>query len=103
MAKAQAVWSGTDTHGRYIEVAQNEAGKFFWREFGWNGYGNTWSKWAEYNKEKIVHPARIPCRAEYANAPEWIDIPEESRKNRIEWGFNTLSIQPGPYRVRLPN
>jgi hypothetical protein len=39
---------------------------------------------------------------EYADAPEYVEIAEEDRANRIEWGFNVFRIVPGPYRLRLP-
>jgi hypothetical protein len=102
MAKANRLYSGHDSYGRAIEVAERTDGVWFWREYRWNGYGMGWSKWKAYGKVPTF-PARIRNMCEYADAPEYVEIPEEDRANRIEWGFNVLRIIPGPYRVRLPN
>lgn len=102
MAKANRLYSGYDSYGRVIEVAERNDGVWFWREYGWNGYGNTWSKWEACGT--LPHfPAKVRNMCEYANSPEYVEIPEEDRANRIEWGFNVFRIVSGPYRLRLPN
>lgn len=102
MAKAIKLYSGHDTYGRAVEVAERTDGVWFWREYRWNGYGLGWSKWADLGRTP-VHPAKVRNMVEYADAPEFVEIPEGERIYRIEWGFNTLRLVPGPYRLRLPN
>jgi hypothetical protein len=102
MAKAISLYSGYDSVGRSIQLAEREDGKWFWREYGWNGYGQGWSKWASYGKEPEF-PARIANKVEAGgDIPEWIEIPEDRRRNRVSWGWGTLGIIPGPHRLRLP-
>ena len=102
MAKANKVYSGHDSYGRAIEVAERIDGVWFWRGYGWNGYGMTWGKW-EALGEVPTFPTKVRNMCEYADAPEYVEIAEEDRANRIEWGFNVFRIVPGPYRLRLPN
>lgn len=46
MAKASQVFTGTDSYGRYSEYAQRaEDGKWFAREYGFNGYGMGMGRW----------------------------------------------------------
>ena len=71
--KAQRFLYGSDTYGRSIERAQSTSGAWFWREYGFNGYGKGWSKWQEETPE----------------TPE-------------EWGFNKLTECDEPPKVRLP-
>jgi len=101
MAKANRLYSGHDSYGRTIEVAERIDGVWFWREYGWNGYGMGWAKWQALG-EVPAHPAKVRNMCEYADAPEYVEIPEAERADRIEWGFNTFRIVPGPYRLRLP-
>lgn len=101
MAKATRLYFGYDSYGRSIEVAERVDGAWFWRDYGWNGYGNAWSKWQPH--ETPTFPSKVKCSIECANSPEYIEIAKEDRENRIEWGFNTLKIVSGPHRLRLPN
>lgn len=103
MAKAISLYSGWDTYGRPVELAEREDGEWFWREYGWNGYGRGWSKWADYGKEPTF-PAKLVNKTEAGSGtPEEIEIPEAERRNQVEWGWNLLRLLPGPYRVRLPD
>lgn len=102
MAKAIRLYSGHDTYGCRIEMAERADGVWYWREYHWNGYGMGWSKWASYGKVPTF-PSQVRNLCEIGNGPEFTDIPEEHRANRVDWGFNTLRIVPGPHRVRLPN
>lgn len=101
MAKADRLYRGHDSYGRAIEVAERIDGVWFWREYSWNGYGMGWSKWAALG-ELPTFPNKVRNMCEYADAPDYIEIPEKERANCIEWGFNVLRIIPGPYRLRLP-
>lgn len=47
-------------------------------------------------------PTRVLNKCEYADAPEYVDIPEEHQQNRVEWGFNTLHIFTDVPKFRLP-
>lgn len=101
MAKAVKLYEGHDSYGRTIQVAEREDGQWFWREWGWNGFGVSWSKWG--SADKPSHPEKVRNMCEYADAEEYVEIPEDERVHRIEWGFNTLRLIAGPYKVRLPN
>ncbi|EMC4401916.1 hypothetical protein [Cronobacter sakazakii] len=101
MSKAVRVYSGRDSYGRSVQVAERVDGKWFSRFYEWNGYHSTWSRWKPH--ETPVHPSRVKFATECSNAPEYYEIPEDKRANMIEWGFNNLSIVPGPHRLRLPN
>lgn len=84
-----------------IEVAERDDGRWFWRERHFNGYGVGWSKWKPLSKTP-THPTRLRHRVEAGGAPEYIDIPEDERHLRVDFGFSVLSLIPGPYRIRLP-
>lgn len=101
MAKAKTIYSGYDSYGRAVEVAERVGGAWFWREYGFNGYRRSWSKWEPMEAPEF--PAKIKSFVEFSDSPEYIEIPADQRKNRISWGGNTLNIIPGPHRVRLPN
>ena len=101
MAKAKGIYTGVDSYGRSVEVAQRVDGVFFFRQYGWNGFGNTWSKWQKVETE-INHPAQVQCLSEYAGAPDYVEIAEEDRHLRIAWGFNILRLAGTTPRVRLP-
>lgn len=102
MAKAIVVYSGYDSRGRGVRVAKREDGVWFCSEYAFNGYANSWSKWGQMDREP-THPTRERCMVEMAGAPDYYEIPVEDQANRISWGFTNLPLQPGPYRVRLPN
>ena len=48
MAKAVKIYSDKDSIGRPFEIAQRDDGKWFHREYRYNGYGMGWSKWISY-------------------------------------------------------
>lgn len=101
MAKAAKVYQGCDSYGRTIQVAERGDGQWFWREWGWNGFGVAWSKWCK--ADRPIHPTTVRNMAEYADAPEYVEVPECERLNRVEWGFNVLRALAGPYKLRLPD
>lgn len=103
MAKAIAAYFGNDSYGRSIEVSKRVDGTWFYRSYGWNGYGKTWSKWTQWNPEGEIHPKRIRCAIECANAPEFIEIPEDEQENMIWWGWNTFTKFSETPKFRLPN
>ena len=91
--KADRLYSGYDSYGRAIEAARSISGKWFAREYKYNGYNKAWSKWAE-----IESPGYITV-VENKYSGELIPVESESI---IEWGWNRLRLQPGKYYCRLP-
>ena len=92
MAKAIAAWDGTDSLGRNVEVAKREDGVFFSRQYGWNGYGNQWSKWIETEVTFQSHGTNAYSGERY-----------ELETPRISWGFKSLREMNEVPRFRLPN
>jgi hypothetical protein len=102
MAKARRLYSGYDSYGRAVEVAERTDGVWFCRDYGWNGYRKTWSAWRAYGKVPTF-PVRVRNMCEHPGAQEYVEIPEEEQENSIEYGFSILRIIPGPHRIRLPD
>ena len=102
MAKAQVLYAGSISSGLPVEAAKRADGVWFSREYGWNGYGRGWGKWKAMDWVP-EHPKRVRYGVECADAPEYVEIPEAEREDRIEWGFANLARVPGPYSIRLPN
>ena len=83
MAKASQVFGGNDSYGRYSEYAQREIdGKWFYREYGYNGYGMGMSKWRSYHD--IQH------------------ISKYIKGDIMDYGFRPLR-RGNHSRLRLPN
>lgn len=80
MAKADLTFSGIDSACRAIEAARRVDGQWYYRSYGYNGYGNSWSKWiALEDMQKHI-----------------------LEDGRLEWGFKTLApLDLG--NIRLPN
>lgn len=74
-------FTGTDTQGKRVNVAIRRDGKQFYRVYGFNGFGNGYSKWI---------PISEPCKIESF----------EDNTSRLEWGFVFLS--GSIEKVRLP-
>lgn len=77
MAKAIEAFTGIDSYCRSIEVAVREDNQWFSRSYGFNGFGNGWSKW-----QKQEELPRCP--------------------DGVEWGFKNLR-SVSPTGIRLPN
>lgn len=69
MTMTSNVFHGTDTYGKNIQVAVRD-GKWYYRVYGFNGYGNGWLKWKHLSGE-------VP--EVYVN--QW-------GKECIKWGWN---------------
>ena len=90
--KAQRFFSGHDTYGRSVELAQAVDGNWYGRTFDYNGYGCNWSKWIEHD------------------APEFETVGENKytgekftyEKPVAFWGFNKLTEHDDIPRVVLP-
>jgi hypothetical protein len=48
MAKAIRAFSGNNTYGTPVEVAQSINGAWFQRYYEYNGYACAWSKWVTF-------------------------------------------------------
>lgn len=99
MAKAIRAYSGRDTYGRRIELAEREDGKWFYRGQENRGrYGWAMSKWLPH-KDAVTHPEKL----QNVYSLEFIEIPEDRRHLLVEWGFKLLSFTPDGHKgLRLP-
>lgn len=102
MAKAIKLYSGNNSCGTPVEVAQRADGVWFVRFREYNGYGMGWSKWSAREVQDPVFPAKVRRMVD-DNGPEYADIPENQRHLRLEFGFTTLRLVPGQNRLRLPD
>lgn len=97
MAKAINWWTGTDTYGFSVEVAEREDGKFFARNDYRNGHYVSTTPWREHTPSYDTH---------YTNAYSGERLKHD--KPVMAWGFNTMShiasVEAGDkIRLRLPN
>lgn len=97
--KAKALFSGYDSLGVPVEVAESVSGVWFYRIYEFNGYAKAWSKWAVKAKAPTF-PEKLRNNSEFAGAPEFFDVTPGSV---IEWGFTVLRAVSGPLRIRLPS
>lgn len=96
MAKAIALFVGYSSNGNPIEVAQRADGVYFWREYCWNGFGRTWSKWLAYTNE-------VTFVTEGENQYTGEKFAIEAGKV-MAWGWNTLTrCVAEKISYRLPN
>jgi hypothetical protein len=100
MAKAIKAYSGYDSCGRRVCLAQRVDGAWFQRAMEQTGYGCQWTKWQK--DEAPTHPTKIKCTVECADSPDYREIPECERENYAEWGFVVLTLG-GHEGFRLPN
>jgi len=92
MAKATRFFTGHDTYGRRVQMAQSESGTWFGRSFGFNGYGKAWLKWFKTEPE---------FQSTYINQ---ITGEEGTYENPVLcWGFQKMTELDEIPRVRLPN
>ena len=102
MAKAIETYFGENTYGTKIEVALSEHGVWFSRSYGYNGYGQCWSKWKVL--DEVTRPTHKIDRNEMS--PTWnhqIEVDEEYTQNHISWGFEHLKKSLYKSNTRLPN
>jgi hypothetical protein len=90
-AKATRCYSGTDTYGRYVDVACSEDGRWFVR-FSDNGMKSAWQ-----STETPTHPTHTTN----AYTGERIDYTPEEQLTMVQWGFNVLQRWSGE-GLRLP-
>ena len=99
--KAQSLFAGSTSYGTPVEAALAIDGRWFIREYGFNGYGRGWSSWKSIGA--LQHPTQIKNQIECGDAPEYIQLTAEQSAQYVEFGFKTLSKINGNIRVRLPN
>lgn len=92
--KATKLFYGIATYGQHIEVALGANGKWYFREFIFNGYGKRWSKWTLHNEGLIES---YEGYNQYSGEKFTRDEPV------YYWGFNQLTELKDPKGVRLPN
>lgn len=90
--KAQRFFDVNDTYGKPIEVAQSISGKWFFREFGFNGFGKCWSRWEEYEGPSF----------ETHGENRYTGEAFEYDKPVAFWGFNKMHEYDEVPIVRLP-
>ena len=100
MAKALRLYVGTDSRGTSIEVAERADGKWFMREYRFNGYGTGWSKWSSFEDVSF----RTSCTNAYSGEVYNYTPEEIAEERQLQWGFNWLvKITEESLKIRLPN
>jgi hypothetical protein len=103
-ANARRLFTGSDSYGRTIELAESAelVGVWFFRSWERNPpFPSSFTAWQQCAFTP-KHPDKLPCKVEVPDAPEYVDIPEADRSGYVEWGFNILRLVDGPYNLRLP-
>jgi hypothetical protein len=94
--KPTAVYSGYNSYGVSIEVATDDKGNAFFREYIFNGYNKAWTKWQFYMLvADLVFPTHVTNRYTYEEVP--IEV-----GSLLDWGFTRLSKLNGLPKYRLP-
>ena len=93
MAKPVKVFYGTDTYGVRVERALSDAGKWFSRCYGFNGFSQCWSKWEESETPTF----------ESTGVNQYTGEEFEYDSPVCMWGWNKLDECTAPLpRYRLP-
>lgn len=85
-------WKGFNSLGEPVQLARRKDGVFFIREYRFNGYGKTWSRWEHFEDEVILN---------YVVKNYYDGSLSESENPRVEFGFNDLEYM-GKGNFRLP-
>lgn len=104
MAKLAALWEGRCSYGRPAQIAESESGKFFFREYRWNGYGRTWSKWKP-TTPKFSTTRRVTKQGSFGTYTDEEPRDQKSIDDRvaIDFGFSVLNrVFDGLPKYRLP-
>jgi hypothetical protein len=91
MAKAIRAFSGNNSYGTPVEVAQSITGAWFQRYYEYNGYARAWSKWATFApvwSETVTNAYSLEVSAR--------EIPA------LQCGFSILMESISVPRYRLP-
>lgn len=95
MAKAILAYVGFNSVGASVRVAQSENGAWYYREYGFNGYGKGWSKW-----EKLDWTPSFFTEFTNPHTGETYQAVDPTAK--LEWGFGRLD-RLDEQKWRLPN
>jgi len=96
MAKCKTVWSGSDSYGRSVEVAESVNGSFFFRVSERTRYGLQWSKWQSHEPTFETHGVN-----QSDNCPEHERVFEYSEPQMF-CGFNKMEKHDKAPNYRLP-
>ena len=91
MAKTIRAFSGHNTCGVSVEVAESETGNWFQREWSFNGYGKGWTKWSTFNPTWSTRVINA-----YSGEESEREVPV------LEYGWNTLTEYNKAPRYKLP-
>lgn len=103
MAKAIALYVGSDSYGRDVQVAQRADGLWWERHTVKTRYGWAKSPWTFLPDTEVKHPTYLVPKVEYAGVPEKILLAEEDRTLYLSYGFKILRRSEGYPTLRLPN
>lgn len=103
MAKAIALYVGSDSYGRDVQVAQRADGLWWERHSVKTRFGWVKSPWSFLPSSEVNHPTYLVPQVEYAGVAEAVQLSEEDRKLYLSYGFSILRKSEGHYVLRLPN
>lgn len=91
--KASRLFTGYDTFGRRVELAQGINGEWFGRSYDFNGYGKAWGKWLSHDKPSF----------ESHGTNQYTGEKFQYDKPQAFWGFNRMDECDSIPRYRLPD
>lgn len=91
MAKTLRAFTGHNTSGISVEVAESESGNWFFREWKFNGYGKGWTSWRPFIPHWSTRVVNV-----YSGEESEREVPV------LEYGWNTLTEYSKTPRYRLP-
>jgi hypothetical protein len=89
------IYTGSDTYGRDVQLAQREDGVWFFRQYDYNGYGMVWCRWVEWKQEVTYTKSIVNV---YDGSVTYF---EEGYDGSVDFGFNKLKKFTGA-NIRLP-
>ena len=91
MAKTTRAFSGYNSYGVSVEVAESNTGNWFQRSYVFNGFGKGWSKWEPFTPSWSTTITNV-----YSLETEDREVPA------LEYGFSILSEYNAIPNYRLP-
>ena len=89
------LYTGTNSYGVNVQLAKREDDVWFFRQYQFNGYGTSWSKWEHWNQ-------LVEYTTQIINAYDGsITKMAEGYTDTIEFGFRKLA-KVTTSKVRLP-
>ena len=90
--KTLRAFTGFNSYGVTVEVAESATGHWYQRSYGWNGFGMAWTKW-----ESFADPT---WSTKITN--HYSGITEDREEPMLEYGFSLLTEYPIAPKYRLP-